>query len=123
MHTSNTSRCEGLSDPGLSGLQREQVRVGRPAAPERLSAEERALWERLTFSRRPGWFAGAEEILESYVTTALQVQQIALRKAEPASARHTIAIRDLVNALASQSAVNPRPLGTPSQRRPSRRRP
>src|SRR5262249_47501183 len=27
------------------------VRVGRPQAPERLSAEERDLWEQLTFSR------------------------------------------------------------------------
>jgi hypothetical protein len=58
------------------------VRRGRPSAPERLSAEERELWEKLTFSRRPGWFSGAEEILESYVVTVLQVQQTeaALRK-------------------------------------------
>src|SRR5215471_11362824 len=61
------------------------VRVGRPPAPERLSAEERDLWERLTFSRRPGWFSGAEAILESYVTTVSQVQRLeaALRKAKP----------------------------------------
>ena len=58
------------------------VRVGRPPAPERLSDEERELWGKLTFSRRPGWFSGAEEILESYVTTISQVQQLeaALRK-------------------------------------------
>jgi hypothetical protein len=61
------------------------VRVGRPPAPERLSDEERALWEKLTFSRRPGWFSGAEAILESYVTTVSQVQRLeaALRKAKP----------------------------------------
>jgi hypothetical protein len=61
------------------------VRLGRPPAPERLSAEERALWEKLTFSRRPGWFSGAEAILESYVTTVSQVQRLeaALRKAKP----------------------------------------
>jgi hypothetical protein len=61
------------------------VRVGRPAAPERLSAEERELWEKLTFSRRPGWFSGAESLLESYVTTVSQVQRLeaALRKAKP----------------------------------------
>lgn len=52
------------------------VRRGRPPAPERLSAEERQLWEKLTFSRRPGWFSGAEAILESYVTTITLVQQI-----------------------------------------------
>src|SRR5262245_4984515 len=52
------------------------VRRGRPQAPERLSDEERALWEKLTFSRRPGWFAGSEEVLESYVTTALQVREL-----------------------------------------------
>jgi hypothetical protein len=61
------------------------VRAGRPPAPERLSAEERELWERLTFSRRPGWFSGAEAILESYVCTIVHVQKIeaALRKAKP----------------------------------------
>jgi hypothetical protein len=61
------------------------VRRGRPPAPERLSDEERALWEKLTFSRRPGWFAGAESLLESYVTTTLHCQRLeaALRKAKP----------------------------------------
>jgi len=52
------------------------VRVGRPPAPERLSAEERKLWDRLTFSRRPGWFSGAETILESFVTTTLHCQRL-----------------------------------------------
>jgi hypothetical protein len=58
------------------------VRRGRPAAPARLSERERELWERLVYSRRPGWFSGAEEILESYVVMLVQVQQIevALRK-------------------------------------------
>jgi hypothetical protein len=67
------------------------VRRGRPAAPERLSEAERDLWKRLTFSRRPGWFAGAEAILESYVVAVTQAQLIeaALRKAKPiAGARH-----------------------------------
>ena len=61
------------------------VRLGRPPAPERLSDEERALWEKLTFSRRPGWFSGAESLLESYVTTAIHCQRLeaALRKAKP----------------------------------------
>jgi len=61
------------------------VRVGRPPAPERLSEEERELWEKLTFARRPGWFSGAESLLESYVVTASQVQrlEVALRKAKP----------------------------------------
>src|SRR5215469_8452578 len=61
------------------------VRLGRPPAPERLSDEERELWERLAFSRRPGWFSGAEAILESYVCTIVHVQKIeaALRKAKP----------------------------------------
>jgi hypothetical protein len=61
------------------------VRVGRPLAPERLSDEERALWEKLTFARRPGWFSGAEALLESYVTMAIHCQRLeaALRKAKP----------------------------------------
>src|SRR5262249_28810785 len=66
------------------------VRLGRPPAPERLSDEERALWEKLTFARRPGWFSGAEAILESYVTTVSQVQRLeaALRKAKPGASEH-----------------------------------
>jgi hypothetical protein len=50
-----------------------------------LSDEERELWEKLTYSRRPGWFAGAENVLETYIVTITQVQQIeeALRKATP----------------------------------------
>jgi hypothetical protein len=61
------------------------IRLGRPEAPARLSEAERRLWDKLTFSRRPGWFSGAEEILESCVTTALQVQQMeaALRQVRP----------------------------------------
>ena len=61
------------------------VRLGRPPAPERLSDEERELWERLTFSRRPGWFSGAESLLESYVVMVSQVQRLeaVLRKAKP----------------------------------------
>jgi len=37
------------------------------------------------FARRPGWFTGAEAILESNVLTTLQVQglEAALRKAKP----------------------------------------
>jgi hypothetical protein len=68
------------------------VRRGRPSAPERLSEKERILWDKLTLSRRPGWFSGAEELLESYVTTISQVQQVesALRKAKPGtSERYT----------------------------------
>ena len=63
------------------------VRVGRPPAPARLSDEERALWEKLTFSRRPGWFSGAEAVLESYVSTIVYVQKIeaALRKTKPST--------------------------------------
>jgi hypothetical protein len=61
------------------------VRAGRPLAPERLSDEERELWEKLTFSRRPGWFSGAESLLESFVTTTLHCQHLeaALRKTKP----------------------------------------
>src|SRR5262249_20145770 len=72
------------------------VRRGRPPAPERLSAEERELWERLAFSRRPGWFAGAEASLESYVATVLQARELeaALRKVKPGiGKRYTTLLR------------------------------
>jgi len=52
------------------------VRLGRPLPPERLSEEERQLWDKLTFSRRPGWFSGAETLLESFVVTTIQCEQI-----------------------------------------------
>src|SRR5262245_16332460 len=74
-----------ISAAALTVVPTEEVDVrrGRPPAPERLSEPERALWEKLTFSRRPGWFLGAEELLESYVMTTIGCQQIeaALRKA------------------------------------------
>ena len=53
------------------------VRRGRPPPPEGLSEAERALWERLVFSRRPGWFdAGAASLLESFCVTMIQCQEI-----------------------------------------------
>jgi hypothetical protein len=52
------------------------VRVGRPPAPARLSAPERGLWDRIVLARRPGWFSGGEEVLESYVTAVTQIQGI-----------------------------------------------
>jgi hypothetical protein len=53
------------------------VRRGRPPAPNRLSAEERHLWERLTFSRRPGWFSGGgESLLESLVHATIHCQRL-----------------------------------------------
>jgi hypothetical protein len=97
-------------------VEEVDVRRGRPPAPERLSAEERELWERLTFSRRPGWFAGAEAILESYVTTVLQVQQLeaALRKARPGTnARYRTLLRlhrqsvALASSLATRLRLTP----------------
>ena len=55
-----TLRKRGRVSAATDGPGEIDVRVGRPPAPERLSNEERELWERLTFSRRPGWFSGAE---------------------------------------------------------------
>ena len=71
------------------------VRLGRPSPPERLSELERQLWDKLTSSRRPGWFSGAEEVLESYVTTVLQVQKMEaeLRQASPLDAEYRTLLR------------------------------
>jgi len=68
------------------------VRRGRPPAPERLSEAERDLWERVVFSRRPGWFdAGAQTLLESFVVTTIQGEQIeaALRTTPIDDARYS----------------------------------
>lgn len=43
--------------------------------PERLTEAEKALWQELISSRRPNWFAGAEGILECYVTTFSHYRQ------------------------------------------------
>ena len=96
------------------------VRLGRPPAPERLSDEERALWEKLTFSRRPGWFSGAESLLESYVTTAIHCQRLeaALRKAKPSTSdryqrlarmhRQSVALAASLAPIASDAVIEAR---------------
>ena len=79
------------------------VRLGRPAAPERLYEKEGQLWEKLTLNRRPGWFAGAEAIFESQVTGVLQVRQLeaALRKTKP----NTCAYYERLSGLHRQSVA------------------
>src|SRR5262249_665740 len=83
------------------------VRVGRPPAPERLSAEERELWGKLTFARRPGWFSGAEGILESYVVTRLHCQRLeaALRKAKPGTSERYQRLTGLYRQLTALAAT------------------
>lgn len=59
-----------VSAAALEAIPAEDVDVrrGRPPAPERLSEAERALWERLVVSRRPGWFdAGAAICWRAFV--------------------------------------------------------
>jgi hypothetical protein len=95
------------------------VRRGRPLAPERLSEAERALWEKLTFSRRPGWFAGAETLLESFVTTTIQCQDIEadLRKTKPvASARYQKLARLHRQSVALAATLGTRLRLTPSSK-------
>ena len=53
-------RKRGRVSPGAVALipaEGIDVRLGRLPAPERLSEAERALGDKLTFSRRPGWFS------------------------------------------------------------------
>jgi len=103
----DTLRKRGrVSAAALTVVPAEEVDVrrGRPPAPERLSEAERALWEKLTFSRRPGWFSGAETLLESFVMTTIECQEIEakLRRTKPVTGapyqklarlhRHTVAL-------------------------------
>jgi hypothetical protein len=46
------------------------ARVGRPPGPEHLSGHAKELCQKLTFSRRPGWFSGSEDLLAAYVSIA-----------------------------------------------------
>jgi hypothetical protein len=63
----------------------------RPPPPERLDAEERELWERIVFSRRPRWFVGCETILETFTVEAITCRRIemAMRKLRPGGKRYS----------------------------------
>lgn len=84
--TSWRSRVSGLRSP-VTSVDIDVKRGDRPP-PERLSAAEAALWRKLVDARRPGWFGGALELLESYCVTVIQVQAIEaqLRKMRPSAA-------------------------------------
>jgi hypothetical protein len=72
------------------------VKAERPPPPGRLTPAEADLWRRLVHSRRPQWFAGAEEILESYIVAAIALQAVEaeLRKTPPsAGARYPRCLR------------------------------
>ena len=107
-----------VSSAALSVVPQDEVDVrrGRPPAPERFLATERVLWDKLVCARRPGWFSGAEELLESYVVIVCQVQQIeaALRKLKPGAGdrfmklsklhQHSVA---LTSSLATRLRLSP----------------
>jgi hypothetical protein len=44
------------------------VRAEREPAPAHFMEQERQLWNQLTAARRPGWYGGALELLESCCT-------------------------------------------------------
>jgi hypothetical protein len=52
------------------------VRQGKPAPPERLSAEGKRLWIELVEARRAGWFNGAETTLESFIVVTLNCRRL-----------------------------------------------
>jgi hypothetical protein len=70
------------------------ARVGRPPAPEHLSGHAKELWQKLTFSRRPGWFSGSEDLLAAYVATVMQVRPLdrALSKMKPSTSERYVAL-------------------------------
>jgi hypothetical protein len=70
------------------------VRLGRPPAPDRLTSEERELWERLTFARRPGWFIGSEDLLAEYCISITHVRRVsaAVAKARPGTGERYVSL-------------------------------
>jgi hypothetical protein len=105
--------------------QRQPDTSGLPRCPQRRSA--RGGGPRLRPLIRPGWFSGAESLLESYVTTAVQVQRIeaALRKAPPAGGRPgghagVAAAADAINEARQAHARGRRPTRRLTKRRPRR---
>jgi hypothetical protein len=72
----------------------------RPPPPERLDADERALWDKTVLSRRPQWFVGCEPILEAFVVEAVACRRIevAMRRLKPGGSKQYATLVQLHHA-------------------------
>jgi hypothetical protein len=100
------------------------VRAERPAPPAHFTEQERELWNQLTAARRPGWYGGALELLESYCTLAIRCRQLeaALRKLDAAAPRADRLARQHRQTLALAASLAGRLRLTPNSRLDRRQR-
>jgi hypothetical protein len=92
------------------------ARARRPERPERLTAAEKAIWREITEKVRGGWFYSSEHLLEAYVCTLGQWQQLqgCLQQVEPGSERYIelmrlqLSVTTLAGNLATKLRLTPR---------------
>jgi hypothetical protein len=105
----------------------------RPEPPERLTAAEKVIWREITEKVRGGLFYSSEHLLEAYVCTLAQQQQIQgfLQQIEPGGERYIelmrlqLSVTALAGNLATKLRLTPRSTfdryaikAVPSQPRP-----
>jgi hypothetical protein len=91
-------------------------RMQQPQPPDRLTAAEKAIWREIVEKVRAGWFYSSEHLLEAYVCTLAQQQQLQgfLQQAEPGSERYgelmrlQLSVTSLVGNLATKLRLTPR---------------
>jgi hypothetical protein len=92
------------------------IRMQRPAPPDRLTAAEKVIWREIVEKVRGGWFYSSEHLLEAYVCTVAQAQQLgnALHGVEIGSERYVelsrlqISMTALLGNLATKLRLTPR---------------
>jgi hypothetical protein len=94
------------------------VRAERVPPPAHFTEQERQLWNQLTAVRRPGWYGGALELLESYCTLSVRCRQLeaALRRLDAAAPQADRLARQHRQALALAASLAGRLRLTPNSR-------
>jgi hypothetical protein len=130
---SPSSRKRGRHSGAALTTVLPDVRMQRPAPPERLTAAEKVIWREIVEKVRGGWFYSSEHLLEAYVCTVAYQQQLgnALQGVEVGSerymelARMQLSVTALLGNLATKLRLTPRsthdrqtPKAVPSEPRP-----
>lgn len=100
------SRQRGRRSAASLSVVPPNVMMRPSAPPNRLSAAEKKIWEETVSRVRPTWFHSSEALLELFVVTLAQQQQIAvaIRGSKTASRRWMTLVR--MHLALTQSASN-----------------
>lgn len=79
-HHIATPRQRGRRSAAAASVLRmlPDVKLARPEPPARLSEAEKSIWIEQTQKLRPGWFYGAEPLLEVYVKLLAEERELAV---------------------------------------------